>query len=280
LGIERAYGSYEDLLGDPDLEAVYIPLPNHLHHEWTISAALAGKHVLCEKPIAMNSAQAGEMVEACRSARVLLMEAFMYRLHPLWQEVRARVEGGEVGDLKAIQTVFSYRNLDPTNIRNVVEFGGGALYDIGCYAVDVARMMFGSEPIGVQARLVRHPDLGTDVLTSALLDFGGRVATFVCSTILEGDQRVELLGTEGRIVVGVPFNIPPDIPSRFSLYRSVGSPTSPPTEEVEVPIADPYGVQADLFSRAIRQGGPPPIPPADAIANAVALEMVFAAAEG
>ncbi len=214
LGIPKSYGGYQEILDDPDIEAVYIPLPNHLHATWTLRAAAAGKHVLCEKPLAMSSAEAQEMVDGCQAAGVALMEAFMYRLHPLWVRVRELVRDGAVGELEAIQAFFSYRNLDPVNIRNVTEFGGGALMDIGCYPVNVARMMFDAEPVTVAGVVRRDPSFGTDALTSAVLDFGGRHATFTCSTQLEDDQRVHLIGTEGRLLVEIPFNIPPDRPTR------------------------------------------------------------------
>jgi predicted dehydrogenase len=279
LGIARSYGSYEELLADGDIEAVYNPLPNHLHPEWTIAAAEAGKHVLCEKPLAMTSAEARRMIEACEGAGVKLMEAFMYRLHPLWVEVRRAVDGGAVGELRAVQTVFSYFNDDPDNIRNIVSAGGGALYDVGCYAVSVARLLFGSEPTSIQAAVRRDPALGTDVLTSAVLDFDGRHATFVCSTQLENSQRVEILGTTGRLVIEIPFNVPPDRPTR--LLRIVGGdpPLAPGVDVIEVPTADPYGVQADAFSRAIRLDEPVPIPLTDSVANLEVIEAILAAAD-
>ena len=155
------------------------------------------------------------MIAACEQAGVALMEAFMYRLHPLWRQVRALVDGGAVGDLLTIQSFFSYRNTEPDNIRNIAHYGGGALMDIGCYPINVARWMFDGEPDGVVATVLRDPTFGTDVLTSAVLDFGGRQATFTCSTQIEDDQRVHLIGTAGRLLVEIPFNIPPDRPTRI-----------------------------------------------------------------
>ncbi len=280
LGIERAYDSYEALLDDPDVEAVYIPLPNHLHAEWTKKAAAAGKHVLCEKPLAMSSEQAEEMVAFCARAGVKLMEAFMYRLHPLWVQVKHFVDSGRLGDLLAVQAFFSYRNVDPGNIRNIAEYGGGALMDIGCYPVNVARMVFGSEPTGVKAIMRRDPEFGTDFLTSAVLDFEGRQASFTCSTQIEDSQRVDIVGTEGRIVVEIPFNIPPDRPTRFVLYAGGDPPADPGVGVYEFPNADQYGLQADAFSRAIRLDTPVPTPPADAVANMVVIERIIANAEG
>jgi len=172
LGIDKAYASYEALLADPNIEAVYIPLPNHLHAEWTEKAASAGKHVLCEKPVAMNSDQARQMIAACRDAGVKFMEAFMYRLHPLWVEARRMVDSGVIGDLLAVQSFFSYRNVDPSNIRNIAEFGGGALMDVGCYCVNVSRTIAGTEPEAVQATATFGPT-GVDLELAGLLRFRG-----------------------------------------------------------------------------------------------------------
>jgi len=217
LGIPTAHASYEALLADPQVDAVYIPLPNHLHAEWSIAAAHAGKHVLCEKPLAMTAADAQAMVEVFAAQGLRLMEAFMYRLHPSWQAVLELVASGRIGRLTAIQSWFSYVNDDPTNIRNIREAGGGALFDIGCYPVNLSRMLFGSEPTRVLASITRDPTTGVDVLTSGILEFGDGVATFTCSTTVEDDQRVHVYGTEGRISVGIPFNIPPDRPTLVSV---------------------------------------------------------------
>jgi predicted dehydrogenase len=276
LGIPKFHGSYQGLLDDPDIEAVYIPLPNHLHAEWTIAAAAAGKHVLCEKPLALSSAEARSMIDACERAGVKLMEAFMYRLHPLWREARKMVSDGLIGELVAIQSFFSYRNVDPANIRNVAAFGGGALMDIGCYAVNVARMMFGSEPSGVKGSIHRDQAFGTDVLTSAILDFDGRHSTFTCSTQLESDQRVHLTGTAGRLLIEIPFNIPPDLPTRV-LHFSGGDPPAFPNVTIhEVEAGDQYAIQADAFSRSIRDGSPVPTPPLDAVSNLEVMERIVA----
>lgn len=278
LSIPTAYGSYEELLADPSVEAVYIPLPNHLHAEWTVAAAEAGKHVLCEKPLALTATQAREMVDTCQREGVQLMEAFMYRLHPLWVEVRRLIAAGAIGELRAIQAVFGFHNVDAANIRNIPEFGGGALYDIGCYPVNVARWLFGTEPTEVRSVIRRDADFGTDVITSALLDFGGGHAVFTCSTQMEPDQRVAIAGTEGRLVVEIPFNLPPDLPTRILRVAGGSPPVAPHIEILEVPAADAYALQADAFSRAIRQGVPVPTPPEDAVANMAVLDRIFAAA--
>jgi predicted dehydrogenase len=275
LAIERSYGSYEALLDDRDLDAVYIPLPNHLHAQWTIAAARAGKHVLCEKPLAMSSDDVRRMADVCAEAGVKLMEAFMYRLHPLWVAVRAAVDSGEIGDVRAIQTVFGYFNDDPDDIRNRPEFGGGALYDVGCYAVNLSRMLFGGEPDRVHGLVRRDPVFGTDVLTSAVLDFQGRHATFTCSTQVEPAQRVEVVGTRGRLVVEIPFNIPPDRPTRLLSYAGGEPPVAPGVKITDLAPADPYTVQGDAFARAVLRDTDVPLPPADSIANLEVIEAIM-----
>jgi predicted dehydrogenase len=279
LGVPRAHGSYEALLADPDVDAVYIPLPNHLHLEWTLAAAAAGKHVLCEKPLAMTSADAERMAEACERAGVTLMEAFMYRLHPSWQRVRELIASGRIGRLQSVQSWFSYFNDDPRNIRNIRDAGGGALFDIGCYCINLSRMLFGAEPERVEAAILRDPDMEVDVLTSGLLEFpGGGTATFTCSTRSEPDQRVHIYGTDGRISIGIPFNIPPDRPAQVFVTHGGRPPVAPDTETLTFPIADPYTVEAEAFAAAILGGEPAPTPPSDAIANLRVIEAIFRAA--
>ena len=280
LGIPAAHGSYEALLADPTVDIVYIPLPNHLHAEWTIAAARAGKHVLCEKPLAINAAEAERMLDVCASEGVRLMEAFMYRLHPSWEEVRRLVESGRIGRLFAVQSWFSYANDDPANIRNKLDVGGGALYDIGCYTINLSRMLFGAEPVGVSASVVREPGSGVDVLSSAILEFETGTATFTVSTRIEPDQRVDVYGTDGRISVEIPFNIPPDRPTRIFVTAGGEPPVAPATETITFAAADPYSVQAERFAAAILDGTPTPTPPEDALANMRVIDRVFAAAAG
>ncbi|HSW43259.1 MAG TPA: Gfo/Idh/MocA family oxidoreductase [Patescibacteria group bacterium] len=279
-GIPRVHGSYEALLADPHVDAVYVPLPNHLHAEWTIAAARAGKHVLCEKPLAVTAEDAERMIAVCRAEGVALMEAFMYRLHPSWVAVRELVAGGRIGRLTAVTSWFSYFNDDPANIRNIQAYGGGALFDIGCYSVNLSRMLFGSEPERVEAAVARDQVSGVDVLASGLLEFGGGVATFTCSTRAEPDQQVHVYGTEGRISIGIPFNIPPDRPTRVYLTAGGDPPVEPATETLTFEPADAYGVEAERFAAAILDGGPLPTPPEDAVANLRVIERLFAAAEG
>jgi predicted dehydrogenase len=275
LGIAKAHGSYEALLSDADVDAVYVPLPNHLHAEWTIAAARAGKHVLCEKPIAMTEADARAMVDACAAEGVRLMEAFMYRLHPSWEAVRDLVATGRIGRLISVQTWFSYFNEDPQNIRNIAAFGGGALFDIGCYAVNLSRMLFDGEPRRIEASVSRDPDTGTDVLTSAILEFEAGVATFTCSTRGEPDQRVHVHGTRGRISIGIPFNIPPDRPTQVFVSSGGEPPLDPGTEVMTFEPADPYAIQAERFAAAVLDGDPAPIPPEDAVANMRVIEEIL-----
>ena len=278
LGIPTAHGSYEALLADPDVDAVYIPLPNHLHATWTIAAARAGKHVLCEKPIALAAAEAEQMAAVCEAEGVRLMEAFMYRLHPSWVAVGELVAAGRIGILRSIQSWFSYFNDDPANIRNIREVGGGALYDIGCYTVNLSRMLFGSEPVAVQASIVTDSATGVDVLTSAILRFEGGVASFTCSTRTEPDQRVHVYGTTGRISIDIPFNIPPDRPTAVRVTAGGDPPVAPATEVIAFPTTDPYTAQAERFATAILDDLPTPTPPADAIANLRVIERILQSA--
>ncbi len=277
LGIGRSYEGYERLLADPDVEAIYNPLPNHLHAEWTIAAARAGKHILCEKPLAMNAAEAREIVGACREAGVTMMEAFMYRLHPSWIHAKQLVDDRVIGDLQSVQSWFSYYNDDPTNIRNIAEYGGGALMDIGCYNINLSRMLFGSEPTSIQSVVTRDPGSGVDILTSAVLGFGPGHATFTCTTRAEPDQRVHIVGTTGRIEIEIPFNIPPDLPTRIKLTSGGDPPVAPETEVLAFAPKDPYTAQAEAFAAAILDGSPVPVSNDDTIANMEVIDAIFAA---
>jgi len=280
LGIPTAHGSYEALLADPNVDVVYIPLPNHLHAKWTIAAARAGKHVLCEKPLTMDAVEAERVVDVCGREGVRLMEAFMYRLHPSWEEARRLVRDGRIGRLVAVQSWFSYANDDPTDIRNRLDVGGGGLYDIGCYTINLSRMLFAAEPVGVSASIVRDSASGVDILTSAILEFETGTATFTVSTRAEPDQRVHIYGTEGRISVEIPFNIPPDRPTRIFVTAGGDPPVAPATETITFETADPYAVEAERFAAAILDDLPTPTPPEDAVANMRVIDRVFAAAGG
>jgi predicted dehydrogenase len=274
LGIPAAYGAYEALLASSEVDAVYIPLPNHLHAEWTIAAARAGKHVLCEKPLALNAAQAQEMVDAAERAGVTLMEAFMYRFHPTWLKVRDLIATGAIGEVRCIHSWFSYRNEDPRNIRNIPRYGGGALMDIGCYPVSVARMIFGGQPTAIHAASRRHPQFGTDMLTTALLEFGDRHATFTCSTVAEPSQSVRVLGTTGAIDVPIPYNIPHDLRTEVHLIAGGNPPVAPGMTPFTFAPANQYGLQTDAFAEAVLDGRPLTPGPRDAIDNMSVIDAI------
>jgi predicted dehydrogenase len=279
LGIPSAHASYEALLADPGVDAVYIPLPNHMHMDWTIAALRAGKHVLCEKPLAMTADDAQRMVDVARDTGLHLMEAFMYRQHPSWVAAMDLVDSGRIGTLIAVQSWFSYYNDDATNIRNIVEYGGGALFDIGCYTINLSRMVFGGEPSHIQASVRRDRATGVDALVSAILDFDGGIASFTCSIRSESDQRVHIYGTKGRISIDIPFNIPPDRPTRIRLTAGGDPPVAPDTTVLEFPTTDPYTAEVERFVSAVLDGGPTPVPPEDAVANLRVIDAIFAIAE-
>ncbi len=276
LGIPNAYGSYQELIGSDEVDAVYIPLPNHLHAEWTMKAAAAGKHVLCEKPLALSALEAKEMADACSAAGVKLAEAFMYRHHPSWVEALGLVGEGAIGELRAVQTWFSYFNDDPDNIRNVADYGGGAVMDVGCYAINLSRMLFKAEPSRIEASVHRDPRFGVDVMTSALLEFpGGGQGVFTCSTQAEPDQRVHIVGTTGRIDIEIPFNIPPDRETRIFVTSGGEPPVAPDTREVRFPASDVYTIQAELFAQAILDDTEVAVPITDAIANMKVIDAIL-----
>lgn len=280
LGIATAYDSYEDLLGADDIDAVYIPLPNDLHAEWTMKAAAAGKHVLCEKPLALSAEQAAEMAHACQGAGVKLAEAFMYRHHPTWVEAVRLVRSGSIGELQAVQSWFSYYNDDPDDIRNRPEHGGGAIMDIGCYNINASRMLFDAEPVRIEAAVRRDPVMSIDIVGSAMLEFpGGGQATFTATIRGEDDQRVHIVGSAGRIDLEIPFNIPPDRATRIFVTAGGDPPVAPSTETMAFAAQDQYTIQADLFARAILDDTPVTVPPSDAIANMRVIEAILATSE-
>lgn len=274
LGIAQAYGSYEELLADPAIEAVYNPLPNHLHVPLTLQAAAAGKHVLCEKPVALSAAEA----ETLRSAgtHVQIEEAFMVRHHPQWQRARELVRAGHIGTLQAVQVFFSYFNDDPHNIRNQPGIGGGALYDIGCYAVLAGRYLFESEPRRAVSLVDRDPLLGTDRLTSALLDFGAaRQATFTVSTQSVPFQRVQVVGSRGRIELFIPFNAPRGGKMRLALDDGRSLDGTSATIET-LPACDQYRLEIEAFSRRVRDGATPQaVGLEDAVAQARVIDALW-----
>lgn len=273
LGIEKAYGSYEELIADPEIEAIYNPLPNDQHVPLTLLAARAGKHVLCEKPIAITASQATQLREVADKAHI--MEAFMVRFHPQWLQVRERVRNGELGDLRVIQAYFAYFNRDVNNIRNKADIGGGALYDIGCYPIVTGRFLFGCEPVRVMSLVDRDPDFKTDRTVSAMLDFGnGRHLNFTVSTQSVVYQRVQVCGTKKRIEIQIPFNAP--LGGETKVFSDDGSTLDGASIAVQtLPACNMYTLQGDAFSRAIRGEIALPYGVEDAIANMRVIDALF-----
>lgn len=270
LGIAKVYGSYDELLADPEIDAIYNPLPNHLHVPWSIKAAAAGKHVLCEKPIGLNVAEAEKLIAARDQYGVKMGEAFMARTHPQWLKALELARNGSLGELRLVLGGFSYFNRDAANIRNKADLGGGALMDIGCYPITLSRMLFGEEPQSALASIERDPDFGTDRFTSAILEYSGaRQCVFSCSTQLNPFQRMILIGTQGKVEIEIPFNAPPDKPCRIKIGDA---------DWQELPVADQYTIQGDLFSLAIRGQGAVPVSLEDALGNMKAIEAIFRAA--
>jgi len=241
LGIPAAYGSYEELLADPNIDAIYNPLPNHLHVPWSVKAAEAGKHVLCEKPISMDAAEAQILIDARDRNKVKIGEAFMVRVHPQWLRAREIVRSGALGELRAITGVFSYFNNDPANVRNQADIGGGGMLDIGCYPITMSRFLFGREPLRVAALVDRDPQMHIDRLASAILDFAPGQSSFTVSTQLVPYQRMQIMGTKGRVEIEIPYNAPADRPTRIFVDSNVE----------EFPTVDQYMLQGEAFSRAI-----------------------------
>ncbi|QGJ71075.1 Glucose--fructose oxidoreductase [Planctomycetales bacterium 10988] len=270
LDIPKAYASYEELLADPEIDAIYNPLPNHLHVPWSIKALQAGKHVLCEKPIGLSSEEGKELVEVGKKhPHLKLMEAFMYRHHPQWQQAKNWLAEEKIGKLRTIQCFFSYFNRDAGNIRNKPDYGGGALMDIGCYPISLSRFLFQAEPKRVCGWIENDPDFHVDRLSSAMMDFEEGVASFTCSTQVAPYQRVHIVGTEGRIEIEIPFNAPIDRPCRLWLQIGVD------ITEFAMKICNQYTIQADLFSQAILEDEPVPTPIEDAIANMEVIEALL-----
>jgi predicted dehydrogenase len=278
LGIPRAYGSYQELIDDPDIEAIYNPLPNHLHVPWSIRAAERGKHVLCEKPIALTAREAHGLLVARDRTGVRIGEAFMVRTHPQWLKVKEIVASGRIGELRLIAGHFSYNRRDPGDIRSRVEWGGGALMDVGCYPITISRWLFGAEPAEVVGLIERDPEMEIDRLTSGLLRFDSGQATFSCATQLVPYQTMQIFGTQGRIAVEIPFNAPPRDECR--VFVDDGSDLAGGgIETVIFPPVDQYAVQADRFSEAIRGVGSVPVSLEDAIGNMAVIDALFRSAQ-
>ncbi|MGN8154037.1 Gfo/Idh/MocA family protein [Agrobacterium sp. 22094] len=278
FGIEKSYGSYEDLLSDPDIDAIYNPLPNHLHVPMTIKALEHGKPVLCEKPIALNAAQASELAEAQKAADLPVAEAFMVRHHPQWKKARAMVAEGRLGDVRAIQTIFAYYLDDPKNVRNQADIGGGGLFDVGCYAINTARFLFDAEPLRAVALMENDPVFGTDRLTSGLLAFPeGRQLAFTCSTQLSLTQKVTVLGTRGRLEIPIPFNAPADQQTML-IFDDGRDLAGGGRQEIVIEPVDQYREQVDAFAEAVLSGTPLETGLDDAIANMKAIDALFRSA--
>ena len=270
LNIPKAYGSYEELLNDPGIDAVYIPLPNHLHVEWSIKSLQVGKHVLCEKPIGLSSAEAKKLIDASeKHPHLKIMEAFMYRFHPQWQMAKRMVTEGKIGSLTTVHSFFSYYNVDPNNIRNQEDKGGGGLMDIGCYNISLSRFLFDEEPKKVLGLAEFDPKTKTDCVTSGILQFSKGTSTFTCSTQLIPYQRVNIFGDKGRIEIEIPFNAPPDKKTKLWLHTAEG------TEEKVFDILDQYTLEGDMFSKAILENSPVPTSLEDAFNNMKVIEAIF-----
>ena len=271
LGIAYAYGSYEALLADPEVDAIYNPLPNHLHVPLTLAAMQAGKHVLCEKPMALNAAE----LEVLRplTGQVHLQEAFMVRHHPQWIAAREAIRAGAIGNLVYAQMPFSYFNADPLNIRNIADIGGGAIYDIGCYAIAAGRWFFEAEPARVACLIDRDPTMTTDRCASGIFDFGGgRQMVFTVATQATRFQRLNLVGTTGRIEIEIPVNAPPDQACRWLLSNGQGERWH--SEQV----VDQYTLQGDAFARLVLEQVPDASGLDAAQAQMRVIDALFAAA--
>ena len=278
FAIPRAYGSYEELLADAEVDAVYNPLPNHLHVPWSIRALDAGKHVLCEKPIARDAAEASQLVAARERTGRLVQEAAMVRTHPRWLGAREIVRSGRIGELRSITGFFSYFNDSPTNVRHQPDMGGGGLLDIGFYPITMSRFIFEAEPVRVMGLLEIDPRFGVDRLASAILEFPRGHAIFTCSTQLAPHQNLDILGTRGRIGVEIPWSMPHERPSRLVVDDSARA-AGAAAEEIWFPACDQWGVLCDRFSEAIAKGLPAPVPIEDAVANMRVIDAIFKSAQ-
>ncbi|MBC8054287.1 MAG: Gfo/Idh/MocA family oxidoreductase [Sphingobacteriaceae bacterium] len=269
LNIPKAYGSYESLLNDTSIDAVYIPLPNNLHIPWTVKALQAGKHVLCEKPVGLSAKEAAELIETASAyPNLKVMEAFMYRFHPQWQFVKKLADDGSIGTIKTIQAIFSYFNIDPQDIRNKKEAGGGGLMDIGCYCISQSRFVLGKEPLRVQGLIDYDEVTGVDRMASAMMDFGTSTSSFTCSTQLAPFQNFRIFGTKGLIEIEIPVNIPPDKKTR--IWVEING----KREEFLFEPHNQYTLQGDLFSKAIMDNSPVPTSLQDALYNMKVIEAI------
>ena len=274
LGISSFYGSYEELLADPEIDAIYNALPNHLHVPWSIKAAEAGKHVLCEKPLSINVAEAKALLAVRERTGVRIGEAFMVRCSPQWLRVRELLDQGRIGELRCVLGIFGLHNADPDNIRNRLEYGGGALLDLGCYLVHVSRFAFASEPTRAMACMDRDPQMCTDRLTSAILDFRSGHAVFTCGTQMVYYQRIQFLGTGGRIELEIPVSAPFDHPTRIFIDTRKDVFGGGIITET-IPASNHYTLQGDAFSKAVLEGTDVPVPLEDSVRNMAVIDALF-----
>jgi D-xylose 1-dehydrogenase (NADP+, D-xylono-1,5-lactone-forming) len=272
LDIPRSYGSYEALLADKDIEAVYIPLPNSLHKEWVIRAARAGKHVLCEKPLALSFSECQEMEAAARDNNVKLMEAFMYRFHPRTGKIIRLVRDGALGELRFINTAFTFRLHSVNNIRLSKELGGGSLMDVGCYCVNLIRTLATSEPVEVSA-YANWADSGVDVQMAGTLKFeSGLLANFDSALNLERRETATVAGTEGYLEIPQSF-LPGKADAHFSLLREGA-------ERIDYTITgvDQYRLMVEHFGDCVLNDHPLRYPPSEAAANMRVIEVLYQSA--
>lgn len=277
LGIPKAYGSYEALIADPDIHVVYIPLPNHLHVEYTLKCIEAGKHVLCEKPLALRSAEIDQLIAARDKYKVKVGEAFMVDVHPQWRKTRELVQDGSLGKLKLIQGAFSYHNIDPQNIRNIEAYGGGAMWDIGCYPVHTSRFVLGEEPLRVVALMDFDENFGSDILSSVIMQFPSTQVIFSVGTQLVPYQRMHFLGDKKRLEVKIPFNAPKD--RQTQVQMDAGDLFQEKIEQLSFEIVDQYALQGEAFTRAVLEDLHVPVSLENAMANAKVMEAIFQSAK-
>jgi predicted dehydrogenase len=276
LGIPKAYGSYEELLEDKTIDAVYIPLPNHLHVPWSIKCMEAGKHVLCEKPMALTTTEIEQLIKVRDKTGMKIGEAFMVRSHPQWIKSRELVQSGAIGKLKSIQGFFSYFNTDSKNIRNIAEYGGGSTWDIGCYPINTSRFLFNEEPVKVIALMENDRNFNVDILSSAILQFPSGQAVFTNSTQLSPYQRMNVFGTKKHFEVEIPFNSPNETTTRIFLNDKVSRDVE--REIIEISACDQYTLQGDNFSKAILEDGEVPVPLEDTLKNTAVINALFRSA--
>jgi D-xylose 1-dehydrogenase (NADP+, D-xylono-1,5-lactone-forming) len=278
LGSARAYGAYIDLLADPEVDAVYIGLPNSMHAEWSIACARAGKHVLCEKPLAVSRAEAETMFAAAREAGVWLMEAFMYRFHPQTLKVQELIAAGAIGQVRLVRAVFTFTVADPANVRLSAELAGGALMDVGCYPVNFARMIAGSAPERVSAAARWAPSGVDETLVGSLEYPGAVIAQISCSLSASRVHSAQVIGSAGVIELDEAFTPPLDRPTRIRLRRRAE------VEEIEVAPANHYRLEAEAFGQLIAAGhgdhGLPEMPLVETLDNIATIEALLEAAHG